>query len=39
MKFRDLKSVAHNIAASVSDGQSYLFDDWAIDVHQGALPL
>ena len=37
MKFGDLTSVAHNLAASVSDGTSFLFGRYGLDIHGEAL--
>ena len=33
MKFGDLVSIAHNLATSVSDGASFLFGTYSLDVH------
>ena len=37
MKFGDLVSVAHNLATSVSDGDSFLFGTHYLDIHGAAL--
>jgi hypothetical protein len=37
VKFGDLTSIAHNIAVSVSDGASFLFGRYGLDIHGEAL--